>query len=73
MYVNINWKDKPTNFNDYYKGYLLRGSFHTCEDPEHDIHKVFGLNECDFQINLAPVTERRLDKGKKATLHRIRF
>lgn len=53
VYVNINWKDKPTNFNDYYKGYLLRKNFHTCEDPDDNTHDVFGLNECDFQVNLS--------------------
>lgn len=38
--VNLNWKDKPTNFRDYYKGYLQN------EDG-------FGLDENKFFINLS--------------------
>lgn len=52
VYVNINWKDKPTNFNDYYKGYLVRKDWHTCEEPDVEAD-MFGLNECEFQVNLA--------------------
>jgi hypothetical protein len=53
VFVNINWKDKPTDFNDYYKGYLVRTNYHTCEAPGDNTKTIFGLNECDFQMNLA--------------------
>lgn len=51
--INLNWENKPANFNDYYKGYLVRDNFHTCEDREDNTHEVYGLNECDFEVNLA--------------------
>ncbi len=51
--VNIGWKDKPSNFNDYYKGYIVRKNYHICPDLNDNTHDVFGLNECDFQMNLA--------------------
>ncbi len=44
VWININWKDKPSNFNEYYKAYVVNGIGAT---------KVFGLNEDEFEINAA--------------------
>lgn len=40
IYVNIDWKDLPTDFRDYYKGYLKQGG-------------LFGLDKNRFLINIA--------------------
>ncbi|HUP14317.1 MAG TPA: hypothetical protein VM187_18975, partial [Niastella sp.] len=53
VYININWKDKPTNFNEHYKGYIIRSNYHNCADPNDNTLPIYGLNECDFQMNLA--------------------
>lgn len=45
--VNIQWKDKPADFKDYYKGYYV--------NPAN--HALYGLDENNFRINLA-VLER---------------
>jgi hypothetical protein len=42
--LNLNWKDKPISFNDYYKGYIAR----TIAG-----NTVFGLNETDFEYRLS--------------------
>ncbi|WP_162054729.1 baseplate J/gp47 family protein [Pontibacter pamirensis] len=44
VWLNINWKEKPNSFNDYYKAYVLR---------ENGGNKIYGLDEKEFQINLA--------------------
>jgi hypothetical protein len=44
VWLNINWKEKPNSFNDYYKAYVLR---------ENGGNKIYGLDEEEFQINLA--------------------
>lgn len=56
--VKLNWKDKPGDFNEYYKAYLLRLNYHDCSEQPKTID-VYGLNECDFEVNLSV-----LDKGK---------
>jgi hypothetical protein len=53
VYINVNWKDKPTDFNVHYKGYLIRSQYHLCGNLNDNTHTVFGLNECDFQMNLS--------------------
>lgn len=50
--VNLNWKDKPFSFNEYYKGYALRKNYHDCISPANN-KEIYGLNDCDFEINLA--------------------
>ena len=49
--VKINWKNKPVDFNDYYKAYLKR----EIPDPNDATKTIdlLGLNEADFQVNLA--------------------
>jgi hypothetical protein len=47
--ININWKDKPSNFREYYKAYWV--------DPVDS--SIYGLDDEDFQINIAV-----LDNGK---------
>jgi hypothetical protein len=47
--ININWKDKPSNFKEYYKAYWV--------DPMDST--IYGLNEENFQINISV-----LDNGK---------
>ena len=42
--VKLNWKDKPSDFNDYYKAYLER---------QIGNETVYGLNESDFLVRLA--------------------
>ena len=51
--INLNWKDKPANFNDYYKAYIVRNNYHDCTDPNDNTKDIYGLNECDFEVNLA--------------------
>jgi len=41
--VNIQWKDKPADFKDYYKAYYV--------DPTNNT--IYGLDENKFRINLA--------------------
>ena len=43
VFININWKDRPVNFNEYYKAYWV--------DPTD--YSNYGINEEDFQINIA--------------------
>ena len=43
IFINITWKDKPNNFNEYYKAYYV--------DPNN--HTKYGLDENGFQINLS--------------------
>jgi hypothetical protein len=38
--INLNWKDKPADFRDYYQAYLYDG-------------QNFGLDEKEFQVNIA--------------------
>ncbi len=51
--INLNWKDKPVNFNEYYKAYIVRSNYHDCTDPHNNTKDIYGLNECDFEVNLA--------------------
>lgn len=53
VYVNINWKDKPGDFRDYYKGYVAM------IDPNDPSKYIYGLDKEEFQINLSI-----LEKGK---------
>lgn len=53
VFINLNWKDKPASFNEYYKGYVVRSNYHDCVNMGDNTKKIYGLNECDFQINLA--------------------
>jgi len=56
VFININWKDKPKSFNEYYKAYWV--------DPTNNTK--FGLYIKDFEINLAVLEE---GKWKKELLH----
>lgn len=44
VWININWKDKPSDFNEYYKAYVVKGV---------GTNKIYGLNEDDFEVNVA--------------------
>jgi hypothetical protein len=52
IYINLEWKDKPTNFRDYYKGYLKDGG-------------LFGLDENKFLVNLSVLEDGQWKKEKK--------
>ena len=43
VHVNVNWKNKPVDFNEYYKAYWV--------DPTDATN--FGLDEEDFQVNIS--------------------
>ena len=47
--VNLNWKDKPNDFREYYKGYVL-------EDPN-ATPQVFGLDEDHFLIKISSLED----------------
>lgn len=51
--VKLNWKDKPSNFNEYYKAYLKREKYHDCSNPPLLNQTIYGLNECDFFVRLS--------------------
>ncbi|HVU99491.1 MAG TPA: hypothetical protein VHE34_29925 [Puia sp.] len=51
LWIGINWKDKPGNFNDYYAGYLRRG------DGSIGNPFVYGLNSSDFVVNLSLLSD----------------
>ena len=57
--VNINWKDKPGDFNEHYKAYLVKYS-----DDGGTIKSVYGLNENDFEVNLSLLTDGEWVKEK---------
>jgi len=57
VYINLNWKDKPTDFHDYYKAYL--------KDP---ISGKFGLDADRFLINLSILQE---GEWKKENSHAL--
>lgn len=61
-WINLNWKDKPNNFNDYYKAYVLR---------ESGGNKIYGLNERDFQVNLAVLQDGRWNLEHNGTNPRV--
>ncbi len=50
--INLNWKGKPSNFNEYYKAYLKRDNYHDCADTTLNNKTISGLNECEFEVNL---------------------
>lgn len=52
--INLNWKDKPADFNRYYGAYLQRTDTITQEE---DNFSNFGLDEKDFQFNAAYLSE----------------
>ncbi|GAA4272692.1 hypothetical protein U6A24_08055 [Aquimarina gracilis] len=47
--VNIEWKEKPNNFNDHYKAYLKRPN--DIDETEIQLENL-GLNEQDFKIKI---------------------
>lgn len=51
IHIKFDWKDKPTSFRDYYKGYLKDGG-------------LFGLDENKFLINLAVLENGQWVKEK---------
>jgi hypothetical protein len=58
VYINLNWKDKPSNFNEYYKAYWV--------DPT-DMTR-FGLYEEKFEVNIALLEEMEWKKEKVYTI-----
>jgi hypothetical protein len=47
--INLNWKDKPNDFREYYKGYVV-------EDPN-ATPQVFGLDEDHFLIKISSLED----------------
>jgi hypothetical protein len=45
--INLNWKDKPLNFRDYYSAYVV----------EDVAQQIFGLDENNFKIRIAVLTD----------------
>jgi hypothetical protein len=63
--VNLNWKDKPVNFNDFYTAFIKR----EIPDPNNvsNIITILGLNESDFQINLSLLENGKWQAEKSTT------
>ena len=66
--VNLNWKDKPGDFNEHYKAYLKRYNIPDCNNPGKTEDEVYGLNECDFEVNLALLTDGKWTKEVNASV-----
>jgi len=47
VFINLNWKNKPDNFRDYYKAYIYQ------QDANVPSQNIYGLDDQDFQINIA--------------------
>ncbi|MBX2924701.1 MAG: hypothetical protein KF746_21040 [Chitinophagaceae bacterium] len=62
--IKLNWKDKPESFNDHYLAYVKREDYFTCDDPTDATRQVFGLNECEFEVNFALLEEGNWKKEK---------
>ena len=56
IWLNISWKDKPSNFNDYYKAYVVDGS---------GLAKNYGLTEDNFEVNLSVLDEGQWYREKE--------
>lgn len=54
VYINLSWKDKPVSFNEYYKAYWVDKADQT----------KYGLNENDFQVNIALLEDGKWKKEK---------
>lgn len=52
IYINLNWKDKPDSFRDYYKGYLTDGG-------------LYGLDQDKFLVNLSILQDGKWNPEKK--------
>jgi hypothetical protein len=65
--VNLNWKDKPKDFKEYYKAYLKRYNVPRCNVsvPGPPIPEVVGLNECGFEVNVALLDNGEWKKENK--------
>jgi len=63
--VKINWKDKPVDFNDYYTAHIKR-VFPNPGDPANPF-EILGLNEQDFQVNLALLQDGKWEKEKSTS------
>jgi hypothetical protein len=46
--INLNWKDKPSSFNEYYKAYVVTKSTPPFE---------YGLDEVDFKVRISNLYE----------------
>jgi hypothetical protein len=51
VFINFNWKDKPADFRDHYKGYIAK------PNPADPTKYIYGLDKNGFQINLAVLDE----------------
>jgi len=58
--LNLSWKDKPSNFEDYYRAYWVNKS----KDPATPLPR-YGLAEKDFQINIAVLQKQNWLAEKK--------
>jgi hypothetical protein len=58
VYINLSWKDKPVSFNEYYKAYWVNKADQT----------KYGLNENDFQVNVALLEDGKWKKEKDYTV-----
>ena len=72
--IKLNWKDKPSNFNEYYKAYLKRFDYPDCSNPPNKADR-YGLNECEFEVNLSLLDNGQWNKekntSKKVTQNKI--
>ena len=55
VFVNINWKDKPASFNEYYKAYIVDKADQT----------KYGLDENKFEINISLLEDGKWKKEKQ--------
>jgi len=72
VYLNLSWKDKPTNFNEHYLAYrFLDGDGDGAITPG-SATDIYGLNEDEFEINLSILKDgiwvRELDDSIVDTL-----
>ncbi len=51
--INLNWKDKPLNFRDYYSAYVV----------EDVAQQIFGLDENNFKISVAALKDGQWNPG----------
>lgn len=63
VYINLNWKDKPADFNEYYVAYTADPT-----PPKPGDKQKIGLDESEFEIQLAVLQE---GKWKNELEHKI--
>lgn len=59
VFINLNWKDKPVDFNEYYLAYWADPT-----PPKPNTVQKYGLDEGRFEINLAVLQEGKWIKER---------